>query len=293
MTVSQTPELCLARVLPTPVLNYGDGSERKQIKPADGSWNLADQKFFKPAEVTGWAVVVYDAKTIREPDVYDIIQRFTAQADLLAKTNLAQESGGLTQILRYRIRQCLNGFKAKGGDPQYFANVCLKVNAKLGGINSILDPQAQKFLSDPTNPVMIIGASIKHPAPGASGRPSFASVAGSIDSTASHYSAATAAQDSRVEMVVEVEDLVHELIGRHIYWKKEQEKEQNVAPKRIIYYRAGVSEGQFRHVLDFELPGIKGAIRPFKLFSRVNGTTYDSFRRTGRPTGVVTARQAQ
>ncbi|KAG8686518.1 hypothetical protein FRC08_012472, partial [Ceratobasidium sp. 394] len=314
MTVSQTPESCLARVLPTPALNYGAGSKRKQIKPANGSWNLADQKFFKPAEVTGWAVVVYDTRTVREPDVQDIIQKFKAQADLLGIRGLSptppisyppaqaldvhqhlhaagtavfnatkkppsliviimpDNSADLYQAVKHFgdvkrgvPTQCLNAFKAKKGNPQYFANVWLKANAKLGGINSILDPQAQKFLSDPANPVMIIGADVMHPAPGASDRPSFVSVVGSIDSTATHYSAVSAAQGSRVEMIAGVEDPVYELIGRHMYWKKEQERKQNVAPKRIIYYRDGVSEGQFQQVLDSELPGIKAACARHKI----------------------------
>ncbi|KAG8735364.1 hypothetical protein FRC10_010683 [Ceratobasidium sp. 414] len=302
MTVSQTPESCLARVLPTPALNYGAGSKRKQIKPANGSWNLADQKFFKPAEVTGWAVVVYDTDTVRELDVRDIIRKFKGRADLLgirgldptppisypppqpldvhqhlnaaatAVFNTTKKLPSLIVIIMpnnsadlYKAvkhfgdvkrgipTQCLNAAKAKKGNPQYFANVWLKANAKLGGINSILDPQAQKFLSDPANPAMVIGASVTHPAPGASDRPSFASVVGSIDSTAS------------IEIIMGLEDLVYELIGQHMYWKKEQEKEQNVAPKRIIYYRDGFSEGQFQVVLEFELRGIKG-IRLFKLF---------------------------
>jgi hypothetical protein len=46
-------------------------------------WNLADQKFVKPAVVTGWAVVVYDTRNVRTHDVGDIIQNFKAQADLL------------------------------------------------------------------------------------------------------------------------------------------------------------------------------------------------------------------
>jgi len=314
MTVSQTPESCLARVLPTPALNYGAGSKRKQIKPANGSWNLADQKFFKPAEVTGWAVVVYDTRTVREPDVQDIIQKFKQQADLLGIRGLSptppisyppaqaldvhqhlhaagtavfnatkkppsliviimpDNSADLYQAIKHFgdvkrgvPTQCLNAFKARKGNPQYFANVWLKANAKLGGINSILDPQAQKFLSDPANPVMILGADVMHPAPGASDRPSFVSVVGSIDSTATHYSAVSAAQGSRVEMIAGVEDPVYELIGRHMYWKKEQEKRQNVAPKRIVYYRDGVSEGQFQQVLDFELPGIKAACERHKI----------------------------
>lgn len=74
-----------------------------------------------------------------------------------------------------------------------------RINAKLGGVNSVLDPNAQKFISDVAKPVMIMGmcscshhfltdifpgADVMHPAPGAHGRPSFASVVGSIDSNA-------------------------------------------------------------------------------------------------------------
>ncbi|KAG9084746.1 hypothetical protein FRC06_003919, partial [Ceratobasidium sp. 370] len=314
ISVSETPETCLARVLPTPALNYGAGSKQKQITPANGSWNLVDQKFFKPAEVTGWAVIVYDTRTIREPDVQNIIRKFEARADSLGIRGLSptppisyppaqaldvhkhlhaagtavfnatkknpslfviimpDNSADLYQAIKHFgdvkrgvPTQCLNAFKAKRGNDQYWANVCLKVNAKLGGINSILDPQAREFLSDPSNPAMIIGAAAMHPAPGASDRPSFVSVVGSIDSTATHYSAISAVQGSQVEMFAEVEDPVHELIDRHMYWKREQEKKQNVAPKRILYYRAGVSEGQSQQVLDSELSCIKAACARHKI----------------------------
>ncbi|KAG9088958.1 hypothetical protein FRC06_001770, partial [Ceratobasidium sp. 370] len=314
ITVSSTPERCLARVLPTPALNYGAGSKRKQIKPVNGSWNLAGQKFFKPAEVTGWAVVVYDTRTVRESDVQDIIQKFKARADSLGIRGLSpnppisyppaqaldvhqhlhaagtavfnaakkppslfviiipDNSADLYQAIKHFgdvkrgvPTQCLDGFKAKHGNDQYWANVCLKVNAKLGGINSILDPQAREFLSDPSNPAMVIGAAAMHPPPGIPGRPSFVSVVGSIDSTATHYSAVSAVQSARMEIFTQVEDPVYELIDRHMYWKREQEKKQNVAPKRILYYRTGVSEGQFQHVLELELPGIKAACSRHKI----------------------------
>ncbi|QRV87347.1 argonaute-like protein [Ceratobasidium sp. AG-Ba] len=318
MVVGPEPERCLARVLPVPALKYGAASKRKQLRlmylhlwrSSNGSWNLVDQKFFKPAIVTGWAVVVYDTRTVHEPDVLKIIQSFRDQADSLGIKGLSHNppisyppaesvhvhnhleaagnavynatkqppsliviimpdnSNDLYQAIKHFgdvkhgvPTQCLNGYKAKRGGPQYFANVCLKVNAKLGGLNSVLDPQAQRFLSDPANPVMIIGSHVSHPAPGAVDRPSFAAVVGSIDSTVTQYSAVSAAQDPRVEMVTELSNHIHELIGRHIYCKKEQEKKQNAAPKRIIYFRNGVSDGQFQYVLDYELPAIKGSCR--------------------------------
>jgi hypothetical protein len=46
-------------------------------------WNLANQKFFKPASVTGWAVVVYDSRAVRQADVDFIIQGLKKEAELL------------------------------------------------------------------------------------------------------------------------------------------------------------------------------------------------------------------
>jgi eukaryotic translation initiation factor 2C len=42
------------------------------------------------------------------------------------------------------------------------------------------------------------------------------------------------------------------------YRSKAEKKQNNLAPKRIIFYRDGVSEGQFKQVLEKELPLIQG-----------------------------------
>lgn len=163
--------------------------------------------------------------------------------------------------------QCISSKKIKGSRPQYWANVCLKINAKLGGINSILDPNNPnlRFISDVANPAMVLGADVMHPAPGAKDRPSFASIVGSIDLHAAHYSAVSAAQGFRVEIIADVENMVYELIGRHAWWKQNQEKKKVHFPKKIIYYRDGVSEGQFQQILDVELPGIKAACKRHRI----------------------------
>lgn len=61
--------------------------------------------------------------------------------------------------------QCLKSHKCKQAKPQYFANVCLKINVKLGGINTIPDPRSVAFLTDPQNPTMVMGCDTIHPAP--------------------------------------------------------------------------------------------------------------------------------
>ncbi|KAF8603575.1 Piwi-domain-containing protein [Ceratobasidium sp. AG-I] len=310
MTVSQTPELCSARVLPAPALNYGPGSRSKQLTPANGSWNMRHQKLYKPASVTGWAVVVYDNRNIQQPEVDHIVHELKEQADRLgfkefssdppvsfppvqaldvhkhlqaagaqvfqqtkAPPNLIvvvlpEYAADLYQAVKHFgdvkqgvATQCLVGLKAKRGGNQYYTNVLLKINVKLGGTNNILDPATHAFLSDVANPVMILGSKIMHPAPGAYGRPSFPAVVSSLDSHATRYAAVSGPQESRVGMIMNLENMIYELISRHAWWKAHQEYQELIYPKRLVFYRSGVSEGQFAHVLQYELSAIKAACK--------------------------------
>ncbi|CAE6417203.1 unnamed protein product [Rhizoctonia solani] len=316
MNVDQHPEKCLARVLPTPALNYGPNSKIKQIRPKDGAWNLRDQKFFKGALCQGWALVIYDPRGFRQGDAEEIVRGLKSQADLLGirqissdppiifpsaqyldiaqqlrqagqqvyqKTKappslfvvvLPENSAELYQAVKHFgdvtqgiATQCLKSNKCRGAKPQYWANVCLKINAKLGGVNNVLDPNDPKlrFLTDTMNPPIVLGADVMHPAPEAHDRPSFASLVGSIDSNVAHYTAITEAQKSRQEMIENLEGMAYEVLGRHAYWKSSQEGKQVAFPKRLIYYRDGVSEGQFPQVLETELRAIQAACRRHKI----------------------------
>jgi len=49
------------------------------------------------------------------------------------------------------------------------------------------------------------------------------------------------------------------MVTKFIDYRTNFEKKQtNQSPKRIIFYRDGVSEGQFKQVLEKELPLIRG-----------------------------------
>lgn len=50
------------------------------------------------------------------------------------------------------------------GQVQYFANVALKVNMKLGGVNHVLDDASQRWLLK--SPTMLMGSDVTHPSPG-------------------------------------------------------------------------------------------------------------------------------
>lgn len=103
--------------------------------------------------------------------------------------------------------QCLKSSKCFRAKPQYYANVCLKINVKLGGINTVPDPRSVPFLTDPSQPTVVMGADVIHPAPGSEGRPSFTSLVANVDGDTSKYVAATRVQTSRQEMIEDLESM--------------------------------------------------------------------------------------
>jgi hypothetical protein len=60
--------------------------------------------------------------------------------------------------------QCIQSAHMRQPKKQYCANVCLKVNVKLGGMNSSLDRGDIKFVDD--EPTIVMGADVSHPPPG-------------------------------------------------------------------------------------------------------------------------------
>ncbi|KAH8832904.1 argonaute-like protein [Flagelloscypha sp. PMI_526] len=149
--------------------------------------------------------------------------------------------------------QCVKSKHASQSKDQYWANVCLKVNVKLGGINSI--PVTNEF-SDPKTPTVVMGADAQHPAPGTDGKPSFTSMVSSVDSNVCKYIATTRVQAHR-EMIDDFEDMAFYLLGQ---WRTYQTAHGSKAPPaRIIFFRDGVSEGEFSQVLEKEVPKLKAA----------------------------------
>lgn len=89
--------------------------------------------------------------------------------------------------MRNLINYDADNFQAQ---PQYCSNVCMKLNAKLGGSTSRLygkDLKTPKSFFDV--PTMIIGADVSHPSPG-SPQASMAALTMSMDRDASRYAAA-------------------------------------------------------------------------------------------------------
>lgn len=101
---------------------------------------------------------------------------------------------------------------------------------------------------------MIIGIDVTHPAPKSmEGTPSIAGVVASIDGTYSQWPGSIRCQKSRQEMVEDLDIMVKERLR---LW---YEKNGGRLPRRILIYRDGVSEGQYKTVLNDELTKIRKA----------------------------------
>lgn len=126
---------------------------------------------------------------------------------------------------------------------QYISNVCMKVNAKLGGATSV----AKSSIIPKINPkaastrTMVVGADVSHPAPGAgSGEAaSFAALTVSADIFFAKYWANVQTNGNRVEMITSsnIKDHFGPMAKN---WM--QRLGQGQAPERVLYIRDGVSE---------------------------------------------------
>ncbi|KAJ2815261.1 hypothetical protein GGI24_006111, partial [Coemansia furcata] len=71
--------------------------------------------------------------------------------------------------------QCMQSKHVQRPSPQYCANLCLKINAKLGGVNQSLPmPHMETMLRK--KPTLFLGCDVTHPPPGEQHKPSIASV---------------------------------------------------------------------------------------------------------------------
>lgn len=143
--------------------------------------------------------------------------------------------------------QCLLVKNIHAPKKQYCANVCLKINVKLGGLNVFLTSNQLPFLSEV--PTVVFGCDLLHPSASDPGKPSVASLVATMDSKASSYASTVRTQFSRNELILDLQDMVRELLVTFY-------QTTGLKPERILFYRDGISEYQFTDVLRSELPAI-------------------------------------
>ncbi|XP_017978098.1 PREDICTED: protein argonaute 2 [Theobroma cacao] len=159
------------------------------------------------------------------------------------------------------MTQCCLSAGANEAKDQYLANLALKINAKLGGLNvEIIEPLLH-FKGE--GHVMFVGADVNHPGFKNSTSPSIAAVVASMSwPVPNRYAAKIRPQDPRSEKIQDFGEMCLELIDSYVTLNK-------VKPAKIMIFRDGVSETQFDMVLNEELVGVKGAFQAMNYFPTI------------------------
>ena len=118
---------------------------------------------------------------------------------LPGKTPVYAEVKRVGDTLLGMATQCVQAKNVNKTSPQTLSNLCLKINVKLGGVNSILVPSIRPKVFN--EPVIFLGADVTHPPVGDNRKPSIAAVVGSQDAHPSRYAATVRVQQHRQDII--------------------------------------------------------------------------------------------
>ncbi|KAG0057713.1 Protein argonaute 10 [Gryganskiella cystojenkinii] len=294
MEISEEMTVVPARVLPAPQIAFKSGPP---VTPQQGGWQLnASRKMHTGSVLSSYGVLVFDnEKYFPRANVENFVRELTstlaengmsvprrdppimyAQMGNAEKSVdsmcslIAEKCGAPPQLILVVLpsrcetyshikthcettgtgimTQCVLSKKIQRVNKQYCGMLGLKINTKLGGCNSVLTAGIP-FLSE--KPTIILGADVTHPAPGES-RPSVVAVVASMDKYGFKYSGRIKVQDSGQEVIDGLKFLVYELLVAF-------HRQHKIYPARILFYRDGVSEGQYAEVLQTEVSAVKEA----------------------------------
>ncbi|RLN93228.1 hypothetical protein BBJ28_00009155 [Nothophytophthora sp. Chile5] len=297
MNVGQRLETAEAHVMDAPEVQYENVSER----PKGGQWSLNGKKFVEGVPLRNWGVII--VANVGERNVQSFVsamcnlgnqrglpiedsnpymihqdQHHGAQVEELMTMcfkELEMRNKGPPQLLLVILpdkhsssygdvkrmsdtvlgipSQCIASVNLPRANPQFCANVCLKINMKLNGKNAVLREPLPLVGSSPT---IIIGADVEHPRSGIGSRPSIAAVVASMDRYSAQYASRVAAQKASSD-IQQLPLMLRDLFLA--YYVNTSRK-----PEHVIYYRDGVSEGQFHDILQTEMRALRKA---FKMIS--------------------------
>lgn len=207
--------------------------------------NTPNDMRYNPAAAIQWAHEEITKTNGYTQILFVVLDRKNAGNYERLKKSADCRFGILTQVVLHSHVKSNNG--------QYHSNVCMKVNAKLGGATSCTPPPVKSPTYFPANrPTMLIGVDVSHAAPGGNS-PSTAAMTMSVDRDGVRYAAVVETNGYRTEMLTEgnIQKMFGQLAG---YWRAGH---NNSPPAHVIYFRDGVGEGQFAQVMDCEIRVIR------------------------------------
>ncbi|XP_050530868.1 protein argonaute-2-like isoform X2 [Daktulosphaira vitifoliae] len=280
-----------ARVLDQPSLIY---CAQKEVKPRLGVWKA--DKFLQAIKLSKWVVLNLDPRInlsmiknfekdlIKEgrdlnviispmnPVQNSPIQRNWRMSDIqnevlnffnkqknnieLIVVIIPDSPPGVYAIVKQSselqvgiLTQCVKSKTINKMNPSTAGNILQKINSKLNGTNHTL---ALRNYPASMDGAIVFGADVTHPSPDQTTMPSIAAVTASHDVKAFKYNMEWRLQSPKLEIVQDLENIVHKQLLKF----KEMTR---TIPKRILFFRDGVSEGQFMQVLNEELIAIRRA----------------------------------
>ncbi|TXG74261.1 hypothetical protein EZV62_002840 [Acer yangbiense] len=162
------------------------------------------------------------------------------------------------------VSQCCRPKQASKLKDEYFDNIALKINLKVGGRNTVLDDAIRRSIPHVYNsPTIIMGAVVTRL--GKNSSPSIASVVAAMDwPDVTKYRGSVSAQPHNQKIIEDLYTTKYMEGGMILELIKAFTKSTGSIPQKIIFYRDGVSEDQFNQVLRDEVGAIRKACSKFQ-----------------------------
>ncbi|KAF9764467.1 Protein argonaute 1 [Nosema granulosis] len=267
---------CTGKLLEAPKIKFAN----TELEPRRGSWNLMNARAIKAVSIESCNFFIfrepradlnrsidamvsiskkYGVNFARPPvvkrvrSIDEIVQQSNAQICFVVLPDRGssryEEIKRRTETETRTITQCLLEKNVeKLTKPPFVGNLLLKINTKLGGINSVLTSYGP-ILGEPT---LVIGVDVNHPGIGDLNSPSIVAIVGSMNATMTSYKTIIKQQDRRQEIVTGFKEDIKEMLKAFYAISK-------VKPTQIVVFRDGVGDSMFQDIFHKEIIAIKEA----------------------------------
>ncbi|KAI0731968.1 Piwi domain-containing protein [Fomitopsis betulina] len=165
-------------------------------------------------------------------------------------------------IRRHVPTQCLRAGKWERLSDQYCNNVALKINGRIGGVNSKVHTTAPDLQTIVPPGTMVVGADVGHPGPGMGNRPSMTGLVASLNVDCTDYAAFSSIQQPRLERIEALEEMFKLAIYEFLV------KNNGRYPARFVFFRDGVSEGEYAETAKSEIEVLNECLKNLVAFDR-------------------------
>ncbi|KAL4782559.1 ribonuclease H-like domain-containing protein [Aspergillus varians] len=135
----------------------------------------------------------------------------------------------------------------------YIANLCLKVNLKLGGVNQVLGTEKPGIISEGKTMVVGIHATHTSTLPAAGDVPAVVGMVASVDKHLAQWPADIEIESPHHKKVAPLDKMLE---SRLQFWASVNRQQ---LPENIVVYRGGISDGEYALVVKDEVPLLKSA----------------------------------